>query len=390
MRIVHLSDTHLGYTGQGFQRLVEDPWRPGLRVRQQEADVMLGLLRAVDRIIETVRPAVVLHTGDLFDRALPTPHALDFAMAQFRRLADAGIPILVVEGDHSSPRNQSQGQVLRVLLHLPGVTVVCGDAAIVRIGELVVHALPHRALAREERPNRDALDPRSPNILVTHGVADGWGYFRTHRLAASVPIRECADWYEYVGIGHSHRFAQVTGTDRAFYAGATAMAGPLDFRPGYAFGFNVVELTGGPPVVRRECLETRPMHAYGLDDASGMSPGEILGFLQRQADASPPRDAYCQVRITALDPLVRRTLSIREIEAIFQEAAILSLTMDVNEPRWASVRDRLKAGDPPARFVELSALSDGEPPFKERVQALGQEILARAAESVGAEDLDGI
>ena len=56
----------------GVQQYVEDPYRPGIFIRQQEADIMDGFRNAIDRIIEYVRPKVVIHSGDLFDHAHPT------------------------------------------------------------------------------------------------------------------------------------------------------------------------------------------------------------------------------------------------------------------------------------------------------------------------------
>ena len=72
MKLVHLSDTHLGYRGQGIEKMVDDPWRPVVPIRQREADLMLGLIRAVDRILEQPHPDVVLHSGNLFDTARNT------------------------------------------------------------------------------------------------------------------------------------------------------------------------------------------------------------------------------------------------------------------------------------------------------------------------------
>lgn len=74
MKIVHLSDTHLGYPGHGLQRRVEDDRRPGLLIQQQEADLLARLEEAIDRIVDRVRPALVIHSGDLFDSARPSAY----------------------------------------------------------------------------------------------------------------------------------------------------------------------------------------------------------------------------------------------------------------------------------------------------------------------------
>ena len=387
LRIAHLSDTHLGYLGQGIQRLVEDPWQPGVQIRQQEHDLMRGLVEAVDRILERVRPNLVVHSGDLFDGTRPTARTLNFAMTQIGRLASAGVPVVLVEGNHSYPRDRSQGHVLHLLSHLSGVKVVCEEAEQIRMGDAVIHAFPHRALALGKRPERADVDDSSLNVLLAHAVADGHDFFRTGRPASDLPIERSADWYDYVGLGHCHRFAQVPGTDRAFYAGASGMVSWGDFRPGHAFGFNVVTLDDSGLRVDRELVETRPMHAYGLDDAQGLSSKEVLGFLSCQAGAVPPVDAYCRIVVENMDPLARRELSTRQVEEVFADAASLFVSLRAREQRWDAVRAGLtEGGAPEARFAQLVALADGDQGFKADVLTMGQDLLARAYEKIGAED----
>ncbi|MDP9310491.1 MAG: metallophosphoesterase [Chloroflexota bacterium] len=91
MKIVHISDTHLGYMGQGLGKIVSVPWLPNVLVRQQAADIIAAFTTAVDRIITIIQPELVIHSGDVFDTARPTAYIVDLAMTQFRRLSDAGI-----------------------------------------------------------------------------------------------------------------------------------------------------------------------------------------------------------------------------------------------------------------------------------------------------------
>ncbi len=388
MKIAHLSDTHLGYPGQGFERPVEDPWRPGVHVRLREVDLMRGLERAVDRIVAHIRPELVIHSGDLFDSARPTAHMLNFAMVQLKRLPDSGIPVVIVEGNHSSPRDPRHGHTLQLLAHLRGITVICEDAAIVRQGQVVVHAFPHRAGLLGRLPSPEHVDPSCVNVLVAHGVADGWEFFKTGRPAPDLSIRACADCYDYLALGHCHRFAQVPGTTRAFYAGATSMVTWGDFRPGHRFGLNVVTFGAAGAVVERELIETRAMHAYGLDNAEGLSPNDVLDFLGRQAAEMPPDDAYCRVIVERLDPLARRELSSRLVEEIFGSAAALLTSLRAREQRWDAIHSGLvEGGDPVTRFRHLVAQTDGDEAFKGEVLELGETLLARAAERVAAEDL---
>ena len=383
MKLVHLSDTHLGYRGQGIEKMVEDPWRPGVPIRQREADLMLGLIRAVDRILEQSHPDVVVHSGNLFDTARPTAHLLDFAMTQLRRLTEAGIPVVIVEGNHSSPRDRSHGHALRLLAHLPRVQVICHCAKRVQVGTILLHAFPHRALLGGILPDQANLDTNCYNVLIAHGVADGLPFYKTGRPAIDIDIARCAAWYDYIALGHCRRFAQVAGTTTAFYAGSTAMVTSGDFRPGHAFGFNRVIFDGLTITIEREELKTRPMHAYGLDDASELSSADVLTYLERQLTAVPPDGAYCQVIVEQLDPLVRRALSARVVEELFASAAGLMVSLHAREQRWDAVRSSLlEGGDAVARFHQLVAQMDGDAAFREAVDTFGTNLLAQAAAKV--------
>jgi exonuclease SbcD len=83
LKLVHTSDWHVGVTLGQVDR------RPDLEIA---ADALVSL-------VEEVRPDLVLHTGDLFDRSLPAGEDVKFAADTLGRLA-AMAPILVLCGNH--------------------------------------------------------------------------------------------------------------------------------------------------------------------------------------------------------------------------------------------------------------------------------------------------
>ncbi|MES2463860.1 MAG: DNA repair exonuclease [Armatimonadota bacterium] len=394
MKIVHLADTHLGAIGTGVQRYVEDPYGQNIRLRQQEADIRVSFATAIERTL-TLGPAFVLHTGDLFDQAHPNPHSLDFAFRQLRRLSDAYIPVVLLEGDHSAPRSAAQGEALRLLTHLPGVEVACGvDPRRVEVAGVVIDAIPHRALLGDEPPAilQDAYEREANrfHILAAHGVADGWPFFQTWRNAAALRIRQVASKFDYVALGHCHRFSQVPGTDRAFYPGAGAMALTGDFRPGYTFGFNVVTLCAGKaPKVERELISTRPMKVYGLSDAQSCSAQEIMEFLSAQVKEVPPSDAYCRVLVEGIDPAVRSQLSLREIERLFPIPEVAGHTIQLRSRAMTQGERAGRAGYTPLqRFLELTIQSNLEEDVREEVVLLGTDFFSQAEAALSKEDQD--
>lgn len=107
MRILHTSDWHL--------------LKPiGHRDRSAEHAA------AIDEVVAIAGDEgadLVIHSGDLFDRALPGPEAIGLALEGLVRLADGGRrPVVVVAGNHDSPKLFSAlAPVLRPLgVHLVG------------------------------------------------------------------------------------------------------------------------------------------------------------------------------------------------------------------------------------------------------------------------------
>jgi DNA repair protein SbcD/Mre11 len=385
MKIAHFADSHLGHPSVGLQRRVADPWRPGVMLRQREVDLLAGFERTITAILEC-HPQVVLHAGDLFDTARPSAHILSFAMGQLKRLSDAAIDMVLIEGNNSFPRDPALGHAHQILAHVPRVHAIFEESVNLAFDDVVVHAYPHRATAKGQWPVNASMPSDKFRILLGHGVADGYPFFRGDRPAATLNLLDVAQQFDYIALGHHHRFAQVPETEVAFYSGPTAMVTWADFRPGQQFGFCLIDTDSG--LVEPQRLETRPMLAYGLDDAEGMSRTEVLDLLEQQIAELPCAGANCQVVARNIDPLARRELSVRDVESLFTDASALSITLSVREQRWEDVRSGLVAGGGLLeRYRALVTQSDGDEEFKQEVQRGGLEVLELANEMVGEEEL---
>src|SRR5688572_6361338 len=164
MRLVHLSDLHLGY--RQYQR------QTPAGINQREADVAAAFKRAVDKVIE-LAPDVVAIAGDIFHTVRPTNPAILHAFQQFTRLAQAlpDAAIIIVAGNHDTPRTAETGCILRLFGPL-GIHVVDGAPRRIRIAErdlsvLAVPDLPGAQIAFTP-------DPESRyNVLILHGEIEG-------------------------------------------------------------------------------------------------------------------------------------------------------------------------------------------------------------------------
>ena len=87
---VHTSDLHLGYS------------QYGLEARRQDFDNAFAEI--VEKTLQ-LKPDFMIVAGDLFHEARPSNVTLENAIRNFKRLRDAEIPILTVDGSHDSAPN---------------------------------------------------------------------------------------------------------------------------------------------------------------------------------------------------------------------------------------------------------------------------------------------
>lgn len=209
MRIVHLADTHLGF--RQFHRTDDR----GRNIR--ELDVYGAFDAAVEKAIE-LRPAAVIHAGDLFDSYHPSSAALAVALDGISRLCEAGIPFVVVAGNHSTPRAASAEHVFGVLERFDRsglVHAVHGSPVVVRIDGLALHAVPHHndrdRLAEQLRAARPLADADF-NVCVVHMGLGGMGNVgaaEAGSLTLSGEELEAVGDFDYVALGHLHKADRV-------------------------------------------------------------------------------------------------------------------------------------------------------------------------------------
>ena len=153
MRLAHFSDTHLGFSE--FSRIDA---ASGLNAR--EVDAYNSFERAIQTIIE-LKPDLAIHAGDLFHTPRPSNRAIFKGLEGLKKLVDAGIPTVVIAGNHSTPRVFSSGFIFETS-NLLGVHAVYGSQVqVLHIRDAVVHCVPHL-------PTRQALRETLGNLKLDH------------------------------------------------------------------------------------------------------------------------------------------------------------------------------------------------------------------------------
>ncbi|GHB13104.1 exonuclease SbcCD subunit D [Streptomyces chryseus] len=231
MRILHTSDWHLG---RSFHRV--------------------GLLDAqaafLDHLVTTVRERdveAVLVAGDVYDRAVPPLAAVELFDRALHRLAAAGVPTVMVSGNHDSARRLGVGAGLidRAGIHLRTDPAGCATPVVLRDahGDVALYGLPYLepALVRDEfkvsrvgheavvgaamERVRDDLAGRpagTRSVVLAHAFVAGGEPSDSERDitvggVASVPAG-VFDGVDYVALGHLHGAQAITA--RVRYSGS--------------------------------------------------------------------------------------------------------------------------------------------------------------------------
>jgi exonuclease SbcD len=266
MRIVHTADWHAGRVWYGRNRLGETA----------------AVLDHLAGYVEREQVDLLLMAGDVFDTPSPAAEAERLVFGFFRRVGRAGVPAVVIAGNHDSPvRLEAWG----ALAELAGVRAVGRPRLADNNGVLtvptrrdetaLVAALPFAPvrtwvtaleLAGDETVARSryaemfkraaartaaGFRPDAVNVLMAHTHLDGAVLGASERrihlgddwAAAPQALPASA---QYVALGHIHRPQKVEATGpQAYYAGSPLQ---LDFgEAGDRKVFYVVDVVPGRP-----------------------------------------------------------------------------------------------------------------------------------------------
>jgi len=384
MRFLHTADWHVGKTLKGHQRLDE-----------QER-----VLREIVRTAREHEVDAVLVAGDLYDSAAPTAAAQKLVVRTLLGLAQAGIEVVAIAGNHDhaatldayrplagasgitlvgTPRSAGQGGVVEFTARSTGepVTVALlpfvSQRFAVRAAEIVANT-PGENTAAYDRDLRQILTTLTSgfrtdavNLVMAHLTVLNGAFGGGERMAQSifeyaVPASIFPVDAHYVALGHLHRRQRMEAACPVHYSGAplavdfgeqenTPVVCLVEAAPGTPAQVTDLPLTGG----RRLRTVQGSLHDLAQVDAGD----DFLRVLVREQARAGLRDDVLQLLPNAL-----------EVRIDPEFAAPLTPT----RPRSAGARER----HPSELFAEyLAATKIADP----RVEALFARLHDETAQS---------
>lgn len=359
IRIAHISDTHIGY--RALNKSDPESGR-----NQRTVDVDTAFERAIDDILKRQVDAVI-HGGDVFHHSRPTWQSMRHFIRQMRRIEGAGIPALVIAGNHDTPRIRTGGSAYSVIeLALLDIRFVADYSDIHELElfkhlDLHVHAIPHGALTNPD-PVLTQIAQGRRNLLVCHGMVPGilapgiQSEPGEQELGATFLDPE----FDYIALGHYHVFLQAAA--KAWYSGSTERFGwgDHDARPGYA----IVTLgrPGEPVQVEHIDIAARPMINLEPINGRNLRARDIADAVIGQLMALESPEAMTRVDLRDVDRSTRR-----EAESILRREAephVFSFTVAAERTGFAPGAEQVRGAEDVADlhtlFAEFVALRKGE------------------------------
>lgn len=226
MKLIHLSDLHLGKRVNEFSMMEDQRY----------------ILEEILSVVKREQAGGVILAGDIYDKPVPPAEAVQVFDEFLTRLAQMGVPVFAVSGNHDSPERLAFGARLMEKRGVYLSPVYDGNVAGIPLkdeyGEVMVYLLPFikpavvRHVFPEEEINsyQDAVrvavehietDLDRRNVLVAHQFVTG--AFRCDSEEVLVGGLDNVDVsvfdrFDYVALGHIHS-PQHVGRETVRYCG---------------------------------------------------------------------------------------------------------------------------------------------------------------------------
>jgi len=363
MKILHFSDTHLGFSDLDITNAEG--------INQREADFYDAFTCIIDAAIE-IRPDYVIHTGDLFHRASPSNRAITVAMKQLKRLEQEKIPLIIIAGNHSTPRTSTSSPILEVLSALDNVWAVFNQRyEKIIFDDVIFHALPHindeRIISGELDRIEASIDSEKKNILMMHCSVGA--HYLMHEFGEWVYPKEREYIFEkmdYVALGHWHGFGPVGRHPNVFYAGSTERTSSNDKRKDK--GYVLIEISDELKITHHT-IPLRKSLEFTIN-------AEKFEEEVAELDLNSIEDALVEVKLYNLTASSSIDITNQAISKIFEGAMHVKVKREFKETEGKKIEGNIESVSLESYFISHIKDSIEDEAEQERLIAKTKELFA--------------
>ena len=326
MKILHVSDSHLGYSA--YRKSTKEG------INQREMDAYDAFKQFVDYGLKT-KPDLIIHAGDLFDAVRPNNRAITFAIKQILRLSEKNIPFIVIAGNHEHPKLRETGHIFSIFDHIKNVYPIYNEKYEkldfeIESKKISIHAIPQSSNKKDFDSEIKKLKKNSKsdyNIFVAHGAVTGVKAFSMNEFnELFIPTNTLSKDFDYIALGHYHSYTKLA--KNAFYSGSTERFTFTD--AGEEKGFIELELKEGKlkhkfiPLKVRAMVDTKPIKC------SNLRLEEVMKKIKETVKEIKPKEKTFRVVLEDISPEIYRGLDFSEIRKLGSDAVHYEIKADVS------------------------------------------------------------
>ena len=339
IRILFVSDTHLGF---------DLPFKPRIERRRRGPDFFknfeIALAPAYNKEVDAV-----IHGGDLFFRSKIPPHLVQMAFEPLIKVADTGVPVYLVPGNHersaipyrilaAHPNIHIFDRPKTYILKIQGTNLALAGFPYVRHN---IRTLFPQILAETGWQNT----PSSARLLCMHHCVEGAALIMGPRLYTFrdnydvIKLADIPTGFTAVLSGHIHRFQVLTRNLKGnpipthiFYPGSIERTSFIE--KDEPKGYLTLEILSDGKLKNWQFheLPARPMTQLELN-AGSMKAGEIKLWLQETLKSLHP-DSVVQIIIHGR--LTSDSLAILNAESL-RSLAPPSINLTISLPEYRRI-----------------------------------------------------
>lgn len=376
MKLIHLSDLHLGKRVNEFSMLEDQKY----------------ILKKILNIINEQSPDALLIAGDIYDKSVPLTSAVQLFDDFLCRLAKRGLQVFIISGNHDSAERMAFGGRLMDISGIHMSPVYNGEVEPFRLkdehGNVNIYMLPFIKPANVRRffPDGDIvtytdalalavknmpLDTSARNVLITHQFVTGAVRSESEELSVGGSDNVDAsvfDDFDYVALGHIHS-PQKIGRETVRYCGT-----PLKYsfsEVSHKKSVTVVEL-GEKGDVSINTIPLTPLH-----DMREIK-GTYLEITDRRSYEGTDTDDYIHITLTDEEDIPD---AIGKLRVIYPNL----MKLDYDNKRTRKSSDIGKVQDvgcktPLELFAELYEKQNNQPINEEQLKFMN-ELIEKAKEA---------
>ncbi|MDD5769657.1 MAG: exonuclease SbcCD subunit D [Candidatus Gracilibacteria bacterium] len=296
MKIFHFSDTHLGITLENTSR---------------EEDFYKNFEFIIYKILE-LKPDIVIHSGDLFHTSKPSNKAISVVVENFLKLEKAGIPVIIIAGNHDTPRLTLTTHPFEIFKSLnnfyvfyepeiKSLEIYCNDKkSFISTNFIILPHIHDENIFKEElkKSNNLILNGKN-NIFISHfGIsAKKYDEYTDEISGINIALEDLKilKKFDYVALGHYHK---------QFNIGNITYPGSIEHtsfnQKNYKIGYNIFDTD----LKTKESfeLQSRPMIDLGNIDCKNIeNTANLIEFLEKNINKDSLKNAIVKIILENLN-----------------------------------------------------------------------------------------